>query len=119
MIFITDSLRRQGREGLNPKKNCHAVFVSSRGTRMSVRMVEIMIKEMVKTYLPDYPDKDIFSPHKLRATCATRILSQTGDIQLAATQLNHKSTFVTSKYYAELPKEQQKQKFSKLEIDKW
>jgi len=86
---------------------------------MTVRMVELMVKEMVKTFLPDFEDKDIFSPHKLRATCATRILTQTGDIQLAATQLNHKSITVTSQFYAELQKEQQKEKIKNLDVNNW
>ena len=82
-------------------------------------MVEVMIKEAVKTYLPDYDDKELFSPHKLRATCATRILAQTGDIELASTQLNHKSIAVTAAFYAELQKEKQKEKIKNLDINDW
>lgn len=111
--------RRQGRDGYKPGKNCNAVFLSNRGTRLTVRMVELMLKEMVKTYLPDYDDKDIFSPHKLRATCATRILSQTGDIELASTQLNHKGVAVTAAFYAELQKEQRKDKIKNLDVNNW
>lgn len=110
---------RTGRDGFNPPKNEKAVFLSSRGTRMTVRMVEVMIKEAVKTYLPDYDDKELFSPHKLRATCATRILAQTGDIELASTQLNHKSIAVTAAFYAELQKEKQKEKIKNLDINDW
>lgn len=119
MVKLRYSLLRQGRQALKPKRGCDAVFITTRGTRMSVRSVELMIKEMVKTYLPEYDDKDKFSPHKLRATCATRILTQTGDIQLASTQLNHKSIAVTSAFYAELKKEQQKDKIKKLNVDNW
>lgn len=111
--------RRQGRNGYKPSKNCNAVFLSNRGTRLTVRMVELMLKEMVKTYLPDYDDKDFFSPHKLRATCATRILSQTGDIELASTQLNHKGVAVTAAFYAELQKEKRKDKIKNLEVNDW
>ena len=111
--------RRQGRNGYKPAKNCNAVFLSNRGTRITVRMVELMLKEMVKTYLPDYDDKDIFSPHKLRATCATRILSQTGDIELASTQLNHKGVAVTAAFYAELQKEKRKDKIKNLDVNDW
>lgn len=113
------SLLRQGRSGLNPQKGCNAVFITTRGTRMSVRSVELMIKEMVQTYLPEYDDKDKFSPHKLRATCATRILTQTGDIQLASTQLNHKGIAVTAAFYAELHKEQQKERVKNLDMNEW
>lgn len=119
LTMLAACMRRQGRDGLKPLKNCQAVFVSSRGTRMTVRMVQIMIKEMVKTYLPEYDDKDIFSPHKLRATCATRILTQTGDIQLASTQLNHKGIAVTAAFYAELQKEKQKELVRSLDMNDW
>ena len=117
--LFCSSMRRVGRPGLKPKRNCNAVFISSRGSRMTVRMVEIMIKEMVQTYLPEYDDKEIFSPHKLRATCATRILSQTGDIHLASTQLNHKGIGVTAAFYAELQKEKQRDKIRNLDLHDW
>ena len=39
---------------------------------------------------------------------------QTGDIQLASTQLNHKGVAVTAAFYAELQKEKQKEKNEKL-----
>ena len=117
--LLAQSMRRQGRNAFAKDKNNKAVFLSNQGKRMTVRMVEIMIKEMVKTYLPDYDDKELFSPHKLRATCATRILSQTGDIQLASTQLNHKGVAVTAAFYAELQKEKQKDIVKNLDINNW
>jgi site-specific recombinase XerD len=119
MIKLRYSMLRQGRSALKPKRGNNAVFITTRGTRMSVRSVELMIKEMVKTYIPEYDDKDKFSPHKLRATCATRILTQTGDIQLASTQLNHKGIAVTAAFYAELQKERQKEKVKNLDINYW
>ena len=119
ILLFASSMRRTGRPGLKPKKNCNAVFISSRGTRMTVRMVELMIKEMAKTYLPEYDDKELFSPHKLRATCATRILTQTGDIHLASTQLNHKGIGVTAAFYAELQKEKQRDKIRNLDMNDW
>lgn len=117
--LLAHSMRRQGRSGFVKDKNNSAIFLSNQGKRMTVRMVELMIKEMVKTYLPEYDDKELFSPHKLRATCATRILSQTGDIQLASTQLNHKGVAVTAAFYAELQKEKQKDIVKKLDINNW
>lgn len=119
LINMRYSMLRQGRQDLMPKRGCEAVFITTRGTRMSVRSVELMVKEMVKTYLPEYEDKDKFSPHKFRSTCATRILAQTGDIQLASTQLNHKGVSVTASFYAELQKEQHKEKIMKLDMNEW
>ena len=117
--LLSEAMRRDGRAALGPKKGCNAVFITTRGDRMSVRAVELMVKEMVKTYLPDYDDKEIFSPHKLRATCATRILKQTGNIALAARQLNHKGVQVTAAFYAELQKEDLKEEIGKLSVDQW
>lgn len=119
MEAMITSMRRQGRSSLRPVKNCHAVFISSRGQRMSVRMVELMIKEMVRTYLPEYDDADIFSPHKLRTTCASRLLTQTSDIQLTSTQLNYKGTAVTAAFFAELQKEKQKERIKNLDMHNW
>ena len=119
MIKLRYSMLRQGRTSLRPRKGCNAVFVTTRGTRMSVRSVELMIKEMVQTYLPEYDDKNKFSPHKLRATCASRILTQTGDIVLASTQLNHSNISTTAAFYAELKKEQQKEKIKNLDLNHW
>ena len=119
MIKLRYSLLRQGRSALKPQKGNKAVFITTRGTRMSVRSVELMIKEMVKTYLPDYEDKDKFSPHKLRATCATRILSQTGDIQMASTQLNHANISVTAEFYAAMQKDRQKNTIKNLDMNEW
>ncbi len=119
LTSLTNHYRRHGRDGFKPARNNNALFLSNRGQRLSVRMIELMIKEMVKTYLPDYDDKDLFSPHKLRATCATRILTQTGDIELASTQLNHKGVAVTAAFYAELQKEKRKDKIKNLDLNDW
>lgn len=119
MVLLASSQTRKSRIMLSPAPNCHAVFISKRGQRVSERMVQIMVKEMVQTYLPDYDDKDLFSPHKLRSTCASRILTQTGDIALAAVQLNHANIQTTANFYAELQKEKQKDKIKELDINKW
>ena len=116
---LVSHYRRQGRSSFKPDRNCRALFLSSRGKRITVRMVELMIKEMVKTYLPEYDDKELFSPHKLRATCATRILTQTGNIELASTQLNHKGVAVTAAFYAELQKEKRKDQIKGLDVTEW
>ena len=42
-------------------------------------------------------DKNI-TPHKMRATCATRLYEQTGDIYLVQQQLGHKSINNTRRY---------------------
>lgn len=107
-----------GRGGLlDPRKRNDALFLSTRGTRMSARSIEIMVKEMVQTYLPDYDDRELFHVHSLRASCASRILLDTGNVALASSQLNHKSTAVTSKFYAQLTEEQTRAEIAKM--DPW
>lgn len=105
-----------GRGGLlKSGKRTDALFLSTRGTRMSARSIEMMVKEMVQTHLPDYDDKGIFHVHSLRASCASRILLDTGNVALASSQLNHKSTAVTSKFYAQLTEEQTRAEISKMD----
>ena len=80
-----------------------ALFVSTVGKRISVRNVETMIKEMVMTYLADdeFVKKEDFSPHKLRSTCATRLLKETGgNIKGVSELLGHESIEITAKRYA-------------------
>lgn len=69
---------------INPRNGEETLFLSSRGTRMSVRTVELMIKDKVLAYLPDMKNKHKISPHKLRSTAATRLLPQTDDILLVS-----------------------------------
>lgn len=129
---ITAYYRRHGRAGFANGSSGDAFFLSNRGKRISVRMVQVLIKELVKTFVPELEDKiedgndehaglsasdrEKFSPHKLRATCATRILKQTGDIELAALQLNHSGVQVTAQFYAKINKEDQRKKISKLSV---
>ena len=92
---------RKSLVGKNTSEN--ALFVSSVGRRISVRNVEIMIKEMVMTYLADdeFVKKEDFSPHKLRSTCATRLLKETdGNIKGVSELLGHESIEITARRYA-------------------
>lgn len=98
----------------NPKEK--ALFVSTSGKRLSVRSVETMIKEMVMTYL--YDDATIntvdFSPHKLRSTCATRLLKDTGgNIKAVSEFLGHESIEITARRYAAISREENAQEMAK------
>lgn len=71
---------------------CSALFISNQKKRMSTECVRQLIKR--NTY---NIDKNI-TPHKMRATCATRLYEQTGDIYLVQQQLGHKSINNTRRY---------------------
>ena len=88
---------------LGQNTNENALFVSTAGRRVTVRSIEYMIKEMVMTYLADdeFVKKEDFSPHKLRSTCATRLLKETGgNIKGVSEFLGHESIDITAKRYA-------------------
>lgn len=79
-------------------KDEHALFVSSRNTRLCVRAIEKLIK---KYALRSVPLKHI-TPHKLRATYATNLYEATGDIYLVAETLGHKDVKTTKDHYANM-----------------
>lgn len=73
-------------------KDERALFVCKTGKRMSVDAVE---KRFVQ--IAEGTGKKI-TPHKMRATCATRLYEQTGDIYLVQQQLGHKNIKNTERY---------------------
>lgn len=119
IIKVCKCIRMSGRNVYKPKYEEKALFLSMRGTRISVRSIEMIVKENVLCYLPDLKNKDRISPHKLRSTCATRLLSQTGDILLVSKQHGHSSPSTTAKFYAQLQEDKTKKKISKLDITDW
>lgn len=74
----------------------NALFLSSRNSRITVRMVEIMVKKYAGRVTPD---KKI-TPHKLRSTYGTSLYQETGDIYLVADVLGHHDVNTTKKHYA-------------------
>lgn len=78
-----------------PDVTTNALFISRKKNRMSVSAIEDVITKYTKKL-----DKHI-TPHKLRATCATNLYKQTGDIYMVAEQLGH-SNIATSKIYTEI-----------------
>ena len=112
-------IRNAGRSNFNPGRGEEALFLSSRGKRLSTRSVELIIKEKVLAYLPDIKNKDAITPHKLRSTAATRLLSQTEDILLVSKQLGHASPVVTAKHYAQMQEEKEKTRLANLDVAEW
>ena len=73
-----------------------ALFLSSRNSRITVRMVEIMVKKYSKAAVP----LKKITPHKLRSTYGTSLYQETGDIYLVADVLGHNDVNTTKKHYA-------------------
>ncbi len=72
----------------------NALFISTQGKRMSVSAVQKMMKKYCKAAgLPDN-----ISPHKMRATFATKVYEKTKDIYAIKDALHHAS-IDTSKHY--------------------
>ena len=71
-----------------------ALFMSTQGNRMSVSAVQKMMKKYCRAAgLPDN-----ISPHKMRATFATKVYEKTKDIYAIKDALHH-SSIDTSKHY--------------------
>lgn len=76
-----------------------ALFIRNGGKRMTAQTVENIIRVI---------SDGKFTPHKMRATCATRLYDATGDIYLVQQQLGHKNIRNTERY-AKVSEEKKKQ----------
>ena len=72
--------------------NEKAVFISHNKTRLAPRTMQGIMKRVTTGI-----DKKI-TPHKMRATCATKLYEQTGDIYLVQQQLGHSNIKNTQRY---------------------
>ncbi len=73
-----------------------ALFISRKGTRMTPRAVELMVKKYAKAITP----LKKITPHKLRSTYGTNLYHETHDIFVVADVLGHKDVNTTRKHYA-------------------
>ena len=97
---VEDSLLdyiENGRPLLEPAIDEQALFISVRHTRMTVRAIELLVKDYCTR--AGIADADRITPHKLRATYGTHLYEQSGDIRLVASALHHKSIETASKQY--------------------
>lgn len=106
-LYLTDYINNERPAFTPPLKSdpdYSALFLSNRKKRLTVRSVETLVKK--------YSDRagiaKNISPHKLRATFATGVYQQTGDIKLVADALHHSSVETTSRHYAETSKAQRR-----------
>lgn len=78
------------------KADPHALFLTERGTRMSVRLVQLRLKAQAqKTGIP----ADVH-PHVLRHSFASHLLQSSGDLRAVQELLGHSSIAATQVYTA-------------------
>ena len=99
VIYIGDKTILSLKKWINDRKqmvdkNEKALFICQGNHRISVRAIENRFKK-----LSEETGKKI-TPHKMRATCATRLYEETGDIYLVQQQLGHKNIENTKRYAA-------------------
>jgi integrase/recombinase XerC len=87
-MLIRDTLAR----GSAPAKD--AVFLNSRGTRLTTRSVE----RLVKTYAERAGILIAVTPHALRHSFATHLLEMGADLRMVQELLGHRSLSTTQKY---------------------
>lgn len=71
------------------------LFVSLKGTRLSIRSVEKLVK---KYAISSLPGKDHISPHKMRSSFAMAYYEETRDILALQRKLGHKNLSTTNIY---------------------
>ena len=102
---VTEALEKymDEREEIKDIKEGHedALFLSSRKSRITVRSIEILVKEY-SSYVTTLKK---ITPHKLRSTYGTSLYKETGDIYLVADVLGHKDVNTTKKHYAAIDEE--------------
>lgn len=102
---VADALSKyvDERENIKDIKVGHedALFLSTRKSRITVRSIELMVKEY-SSYITTVKK---ITPHKLRSTYGTSLYQETGDIYLVADVLGHKDVNTTRKHYAALDEE--------------
>ena len=89
---------------LKENKDEPALFISLKGSRLTVRSVQ----NLVKKYSSMLSTNKKSTPHKLRSTFGTQIYNETGDIYLTAELLGHEDINTTKKHYASMDNEKLK-----------
>lgn len=69
-----------------------ALFIAQGGRRIATRTVQDVMKRLTNGI------QKRITPHKMRATCATKLYEATGDIYLVQQQLGHKNIENTKRY---------------------
>ena len=104
MIYYSDESAEYITDYLNERKARRLIyhgddplFISNRGTRISVREIQLMLKKYVAAALPEKAQS--ISPHKLRSSFAMEFYRSTDkDILTLQKRMGHKSIMTTNIY---------------------
>ena len=95
---LEDWLSRRAEMEIRPGHE-EALFLSSQRKRISVRAVQELVKKYASVSVTFNRKK--ISPHKLRASYATNLYRNTGNIYQVSKSLGHKNVSTTKKYVQE------------------
>lgn len=96
---LLDYLNKERNEiSVKDEKDEDALFLSSLKKRISVRSIEVLVKENASKIT----SVKKITPHKLRSTYGTALYRETSDIYLVAEVLGHNDVNTTKKHYAAL-----------------
>lgn len=108
--------RRDMKETLGIADDEDALFVSTKGikkgTRLSVRSVEIMVKKYAQIAVPEVTN---FHAHSLRSSCATNIYDKSLDLVYTQSVLGHANISTTMRYVKD---DEKKKKDNRTLLDK-
>lgn len=93
-------------------KDNNALFLSLRGTRITPRAVEYLVKKYAKAVTP----LKKITPHKLRSTYGTTLYHETHDIFVVADVLGHKDVNTTRKHYAAMSEDIRREAVDKVKL---
>ncbi len=89
-----------------------ALFISSKGGRITPRAVELLVKKYAKAVTP----LKKITPHKLRSTYGTNLYRETHDIFVVADVLGHKDVNTTRKHYAAMSEDIRRDAVNKIKL---
>lgn len=113
-VYFGDEVRKALIDYLNMERNEiivkdekdeDALFLSSLKKRISVRSIEVLVKENASKIT----SVKKITPHKLRSTYGTALYRETSDIYLVAEVLGHNDVNTTKKHYAALDEDIKRQ----------
>jgi integrase/recombinase XerC len=71
-----------------------ALFLNTKGARLTTRSVDRLLKKYVRTFGPNVK----VSPHSMRHAFASHLLTEGADLRAIQEMLGHKSLATTQKY---------------------